>query len=172
MIIKTAACLMLSIISILPLVAQEINAKIVSITVDESTKEFFVTYDIQNGNSNDLYLIEFEYLEYFSFNKIVPVKGSLSGDVGDYAVRGGRNKQFVWNFSKQPQSALEYGEFRIEIIQLRKEVSTKLNRLYGRQNRLRIKLDQPNIRSKKRKRLSRKMDKVNRKIQSRSRSNN
>lgn len=144
--------------------SEYLNARIKDISFDPYSKLFFVEYDIVNANSSNLYLIEFEYVEFFNYNIVKPVKGSVSGDAGEYAIRGGEDKQFIWDFNVQPQSSLELGEFRIDVIQLETEVSTKLNRLYGKQNKIRIKLEQPNLKSKKMKRLTRKLEQINRKI--------
>jgi len=73
----------------------EINAKIQDVYFNSVTERFEITYDILNASSNDLYLVELEYYEYKEVNIIKPTEGSIYGEGGENAVRGGRGKKII-----------------------------------------------------------------------------
>jgi hypothetical protein len=153
----------------LPVYSQiEFEAELTDIWVNSNSKIISVTYNIVNAQDDQLFLVEFRYVETMEYNVIYPDKATISGDAGSYAVRGGRDKQFHWNFRRQSSnSKLGMGEFEVDITLISGTVSKKLNRMYGRQNKIRVKLDDPNLRSKKRRRLKRRLNRVNGRIENR-----
>lgn len=143
---------------------QHFTASIIDVEYNDIRNVFYVNYNINNAFEDDLFLVEFRYVEFFEYNIIYPEQGSVQGDGGEYAIRGGTNKTFIWDFNRQRQTSLKLGKFEITVTLLSFEYSKNLISQYGRQNKIRVRLEEANLRSGQRRRLERRLDRVNNRI--------
>lgn len=142
----------------------EVDAVLRDVDFNSIDMVFVIRYDILNYQNDELYLIDIQYEEFIEYRVVYPVDGSISGDGGLNAVRGGTDKYVIWNFSMQPYQDLKMGEITIDITEIKKEESRKILRYYKKQYRINNKIEKRRVKSKRTKRLKRRLDRINRKI--------
>lgn len=161
--IKIVFSFLVSMCVYVSLFSQEIAVGVIDKDYNSQTREVSIRYGIINFNPNSLYLMQITYYEMSGYNGegiIFPVEGSLSGDAGVYAFRGEGIKEFSWDLKAQGRTWLGDGEFAFDLIEVSEMYSTRISKLYRKQNRVYEKLEQEGIPIRRKKRLKRKLNRI------------